>query len=180
MPSKDKQTTLELSPVDNQRLSNLCGQFDEHLRQIERSTMATITSRGSLFQVSGEPRSVQLASKALHALYEQSGREALTPHKVNLALQESSLEEENDSASGDDVTIKTKRGWVTGRGPNQKKYLRMIQQNDISFGIGPAGTGKTFLAVASAVDALQTDACAATDPDPTCGGGRRTTRIPAR
>ncbi len=152
-----EQQTFELSPLDNERLSNLCGQFDEHLRQIERSTMAQISARGGIFQLNGEVSSIVLARKAILSLYKMTDRESLTPHKVNLALQQSSLEEELIDDSADGINIKTKRGWVTGRGGNQKNYLAAILNNDISFGIGPAGTGKTFLAVASAVEALQTD-----------------------
>lgn len=152
--------TLELEPADTLRLANLCGQFDEHLKQIETRTGVEIFCRGNLFTVQGEERAARAARRLLQNLYKLSEHEVLTPSLINLHLQESGVEELGDSAGDaghEEVTIKTRRGTIRGRGPNQKTYLRSIVRHAINFGVGPAGTGKTYLAVACAVSALQED-----------------------
>jgi phosphate starvation-inducible PhoH-like protein len=153
-----ERRTLELEPADTLRLANLCGQFDQHLKQIEGRLGVEIFCRGNIFNVEGEPRQVRAAQRLLALLYEASANETLTPELVNLHLQESGMaemaEEEMSDADGE-VTIVTRRGMIRGRGPNQKTYLRSILHHAVNFGIGPAGTGKTYLAVACAVDALQ-------------------------
>jgi len=147
-----------LEPADNTRLANLCGQFDEHLRQIERRLGVEINNRGNSFRIIGDSESVHASAEVLKDLYKVSASETLTPNRVHLYLQESGiealLEEELDV---EEVVIRTKRGVVKGRGPNQKRYLHNIVTHDINFGIGPAGTGKTYLAVACAVEALERD-----------------------
>ena len=149
---------LVLEPADNTRLANLCGQFDEHLRQIERRLGVEINNRGNRFRIIGDSESVRATEVVLQDLYKVSLDEPLSPNRVHLYLQESGiearLEEEVDVA---EVVIRTKRGVVKGRGPNQKRYLHNIVTHDINFGIGPAGTGKTYLAVACAVEALEKD-----------------------
>ncbi len=156
-----QRISLELEPADTERLANLCGQFDQHLKQIESRLSVDVYCRGSLFTVQGELRQARAASRLLKQLYTLSESELLTPEVVNLHLQESGIAEiasEVETAPhADDVTIITKRGAIRGRGPNQKQYLRNIIQHAVNFGIGPAGTGKTYLAVASAVAALQAD-----------------------
>jgi len=158
-----QRINLELEPADTERLANLCGQFDQHLKQIEGRLQVDIFCRGNLFNVQGEARQVRAASRLLKQLYELSKTEVLTPEVINLHLQDSGIAEiaaaDSDQAAShpDDVTIITKRGAIRGRGPNQKQYLRNINKFAVNFGIGPAGTGKTYLAVASAVDALQSD-----------------------
>jgi phosphate starvation-inducible protein PhoH and related proteins len=156
-----QRINLELEPADTERLANLCGQFDQHLKQIESRLCVDVYCRGSLFTVQGELRQARAASRLLKQLYTLSESEFLTPEVVNLHLQESGIAEiasEVETAPhADDVTIITKRGAIRGRGPNQKQYLRNIIQHAVNFGIGPAGTGKTYLAVASAVAALQAD-----------------------
>jgi len=153
--------TLELEPVDTLRLANLCGQFDAHLKQIESRLTVVIFCRGNLFTIEGEPGLAKAARRLLQSLYRLTETEILTPDLVNLHLQESAIAElEAGGAAGDssqEIGIKTKRGIIRGRGPNQKKYLKNISRHAINFGIGPAGTGKTFLAVACAVGALQED-----------------------
>ena len=152
--------TLELEPADTLRLANLCGQFDQHLKQIESRLGVEIFCRGNIFNVEGDEKDVRSAGKLLSALYEASATETLTPEIVNLHLQESGLaemDETPDAAGRDEVTIATRRGVIRGRGPNQKAYLKAIGRNAVNFGIGPAGTGKTYLAVACAVDALQAE-----------------------
>ena len=145
-----------LEPADNQRLANLCGQFDEHLRQIERRLGVEVNNRGNHFKVIGEQASVQVAEEVLRHLYNETENEVLDPTSINLALQESGVEALVAKGPGADaVVVKTKRGIIRGRGPHQQQYLKNIQEHDLNFGIGPAGTGKTYLAVASAVDALE-------------------------
>jgi phosphate starvation-inducible PhoH-like protein len=153
--------TLELEPADTLRLANLCGQFDEHLKQMESRLGVEIFCRGNLFTVQGEERPQRAARRLLLSLYRLTETEVLTPYLINLHLQESGVNElgslQGPADSESEISIKTKRGIIRGRGPNQKHYLKNISMHAINFGVGPAGTGKTFLAVACAVDALQDD-----------------------
>jgi len=159
MPTALHSFDLELNPVDNQRLANLCGPFDEHLRQIELRLGVEINNRGSLFRIVGDAKPAKATKKVLVNLYQTTAHQTLTAAEINLHLQESGLQEllADDVNQAADVAIKTKRGTIRGRGPNQTQYLHNIFANDINFGIGPAGTGKTFLAVACAIEALQTE-----------------------
>jgi phosphate starvation-inducible PhoH-like protein len=155
-----ERRTLELEPADTLRLANLCGQFDQHLKQIESRLDVEIFCRGNVFNVEGEARQVRAAARLLQRLYEASATETLTPELVNLHLQESGMAEMADREAGEasedgEVAIVTRRGTIRGRGPNQKSYLKRITRHAVNFGIGPAGTGKTYLAVACAVAALQ-------------------------
>ena len=156
-----QRQTLELEPADTSRLANLCGQFDQHLKQIESRLGVEIFCRGNIFSFEGETRQVRAASRLLSELYASSESEILTPETINLHLQESGMAEMADSETSaeidGEVTIVTRRGTIRGRGPNQKSYLRKINSHAVNFGVGPAGTGKTYLAMACAVDALQTD-----------------------
>jgi len=155
-----ERLTLELEPADTLRLANLCGQFDEHLKQIESRLGVEIFCRGNLFTIQGPERTVRAAWRLLQGLYRLSATEVLTPDLINLHLQESGMDElrqEPQENAADEVSIRTKRGIIRGRGPNQKNYLRAISRHAINFGVGPAGTGKTYLAVACAVAALQSD-----------------------
>lgn len=159
MSTTAHSTDVVLEPADNQRLANLCGQFDEHLRQIERRLGVEVNNRGNAFRVIGDSSSVQAAEEVLRDLYEETATESLDPAKVNLLLQESGVEASVKEIPGlqDEVIIQTQRGTIRGRGPNQKQYLSAIKRHDVNFGVGPAGTGKTFLAVACAVDAMERD-----------------------
>jgi len=154
-----ESSDLVLEPADNHRLANLCGQFDEHLRQIERRLGVEINNRGSAFRVIGDAESVTAAAEVLKGLYDATEKEVLTPSAVHLFLQESGVEELLEQAPDDEqeVIIRTKRGVIRGRGPSQKRYLKNLLTHDINFGVGPAGTGKTYLAVACAVEALERD-----------------------
>ncbi|OOZ40907.1 phosphate starvation-inducible protein PhoH [Solemya pervernicosa gill symbiont] len=148
-----------LEPADNERLANLCGALDEHLRQLERRLGVEISNRGNHFEVIGDALAVTRCGDVLQALYRATESEVLSPPDIHLYLQESGVEAlaAAEPPAKDDVVIRTKRGQVKGRGPNQQKYLRNIVTHDINFGIGPAGTGKTYLAVACAVEALESD-----------------------
>ncbi|NIN61195.1 MAG: AAA family ATPase [Gammaproteobacteria bacterium] len=148
---------LELGPIDNQRLANLAGPLDGHLRQLERRLGVEINNRGSSFQIIGTRKSVDVCSGLLEALYELTKDEVLTTEKVHLYLQDAGIDEEPVIDTDQEITIKTKRGVIKGRSPNQRLYLRNILTHDICFGIGPAGTGKTYLAVACAIEALEQD-----------------------
>ncbi|AGA89509.1 phosphate starvation-inducible protein PhoH, predicted ATPase [Thioflavicoccus mobilis 8321] len=150
---------LDLAPTDNVRLANLCGQLDQHLRQIERRLGIEIGNRGASFRLIGDADGIEAGEQVLRTLYAVTANEVLTPEIIHLHLQDSTLEAGLDERRDrlPEVIIKTKRGLVRARGPNQQEYLHTIQRNDINFGVGPAGTGKTYLAVASAVEALETD-----------------------
>ncbi|MEO7064436.1 MAG: PhoH family protein [Dokdonella sp.] len=147
---------FSIEPADGERLANLAGPFDEHLRQIELRLGVEISNRGNVFRVTGADRPMRLAERVLRKLYDATEDETLTGAQINLHLSESGVDALGMSADGDlrEVGIKVKRGLIRGRGANQTKYLQAIAQHDINFGIGPAGTGKTYLAVAMAVDAL--------------------------
>jgi phosphate starvation-inducible protein PhoH and related proteins len=135
----------------------LCGPLDRHLRQVERFIGVEINNRGNNFHVSGDQKSIELTENVLKEMYAVTEAEPLSPERVHLFLQSMNLEEELEEVIENEVSIKTKRGIIRGRTPNQKLYLSNIQSHDINFGIGPAGTGKTYLAVACAVAAMEQD-----------------------
>ena len=165
---------LILEPDDSRRLANLSGQFDRHLRQIEQRLNIAIHNRGNQFALTGSEPSTQAAAELLRQLYRATDTSQLTPDEIHLALQTSGIEDlmsqlntpfepenepvnpaENDDSSNSGITlIRTKKCTIKPRGLNQQRYVRSVQKNDINFGIGPAGTGKTYLAVACAVEAL--------------------------
>jgi phosphate starvation-inducible PhoH-like protein len=149
---------IVLEPVDNPRLANLCGQFDEHLRQLERRLGVEINHRGNSFRVIGDEGPVRAAGEILKGLYQETAGGVLTPARVHLFLQQTGGQPavlEPPADEPEEVVIRTRRALVKGRSPNQQRYLQNILKYDISFGVGPAGTGKTYLAVACAVDALE-------------------------
>ena len=152
--------TFSLEPNDARNLAALCGQLDEHLRQIEKRLDITIHNRSNQFELQGHQDRCEMAATLLSSLYTEVTHGAhLSPETIHLRLQEADLEMLN-SAQQTDTTqdtvglIRTKRLSVRPRGQNQRQYVVAINQHDINFGIGPAGTGKTYLAVACAVRAL--------------------------
>ena len=148
---------LYIDNADNERLANLCGLLDEHLRQVERHFGVQVSNRGEQFRIGGPVAAADAAVDALERLYKVTLMEVLNPQRVHLTLNESDPEDLVQAHDGDHVVIKTQHGLIRGRGPSQQRYLKSIRKYDLCFGVGPAGTGKTFLAVASAVDALSRD-----------------------
>lgn len=148
---------IHLEPVDNQRLARMGGQLDENLRQLEQRLAVEINSRGHHFRIVGAPDNAEAAARVLRELYQVAERAEVSPEQVHLFLQDAGLELSQDEIDADEVIIRTRRGEVRGRGANQRAYLKSIRNHDLNFGIGPAGTGKTYLAVASAVDALESE-----------------------
>jgi len=153
--TQSAQRDFVLQPDDATRLANLTGPFDEHLRQIELRLGVEFANRGNVFRVTGDEKAALAAERMLKQLFDEAENETLTAHGIHVRLGNGGSERFADSEIvPQDVAIKVKRGVIKGRGPNQAKYLHAIATHDINFGIGPAGTGKTFLAVASAVEAL--------------------------
>jgi len=148
-------------PIDNTRLAHLSGAFDEHLRAIEATLQVRVNRRGGAFQVEGARAAAQRTMGLLQSLYDRATR-PIPPELVQLALVEASAPDGGQAAvppallpGPDAITLHTRRPDLRGRTPNQQQYLHHILSHDITFGVGPAGTGKTFLAVACAVDALE-------------------------
>ena len=153
------ELAFRLTPADNERLANLCGQFDEHLKQIEQRLSVQISNRGEHFQVVGLESAAQNAQKLIAHLYAATETETLAPERVHLYLQDAGLEHMQSSpqANVKGEIIKTRRATIQCRGIRQIDYVSSIKQRDLTFGVGPAGTGKTFLAVAAAVEALESE-----------------------
>jgi phosphate starvation-inducible PhoH-like protein len=147
-----KPVEVKLEPVDNQRLARLCGALDENLRQIESALDVTIARRGGKFTVRGEQ--AQRAAHALEHFYDRASGD-LTVEDVQLGLTELSSNADTGKAEGPQLL--TRRTELHGRTPHQVQYIENILAHDCTIGIGPAGTGKTYLAVACAVDALERD-----------------------
>jgi phosphate starvation-inducible PhoH-like protein len=153
------QQTLDLilEPDDPQRLASLCGPLDQHLRQLEQRMQVSIANRGGRFRVSGDAGRASSATDVLRRLYASTAERDLTPELIHLELQESALEAAAEEEPEPVPTVRVRRGSIHGRGRNQARYIQAIQRHDINFGIGPAGTGKTYLAVACAVEALESE-----------------------
>lgn len=151
---------FQLEPQDQRRLAELCGQMQQHITLIESQLKVEIANRGHLFQISGDEGRVRQARFVIEQLYQKTGADVLNQDDVHLALRDAGATLAYDVQShgaGKDIRIETKRGTITGRGDNQRRYLKRIFEHAVNFGIGPAGTGKTYLAVAAAVAYLAED-----------------------
>ncbi|MGL5467059.1 MAG: PhoH family protein, partial [Shewanella sp.] len=160
MSSKLTTMNLYLEPAETRRLASLCGPFDDNIKQIERRVGVEIVRKNNHFQITGLPRHCLSANNLLKQLYIETqtvkgSTPDLDPEQVHLAIQEAIALEQDDSGDDKALFIKTRRGIIKPRNPNQSTYVANITRHDITFGIGPAGTGKTYLAVAAAVDALE-------------------------
>jgi phosphate starvation-inducible protein PhoH and related proteins len=140
-----KARALDITlPADNQRLANLCGALDENIRQLEAAYDVAIARRGEHFKLRGEAPQMQRAAQALRRFYEQADK-PIEVGQIQLGVIEQTNLEQGAQAP---AALLTRKGDLHGRTPRQVEYIRQIQQHDITFGIGPAGTGKTYLAVA--------------------------------
>jgi phosphate starvation-inducible PhoH-like protein len=146
-----------LTPDDPRRLASLSGQFDEHLRQIERQLGIRINNRGNRFELLCREDAALRARRVIEDLFELTAKEDLDPERVHIALAEHTRNDSGSAPSADGLTINTRRRTVRARGPHQVAYTMAMRERDLTFGIGPAGTGKTFLAVAAAVEALTSE-----------------------
>ena len=147
---------ITLTPEDNTRLANLCGVLDENIKQIETALEVNINRRGSTFNISGKQDNMRLAAQLIENFYIRA-KKPLELEEVQLGLVEIDKLKPEDVAASAMPVLMTRRGDLHGRTPRQVEYLQQIQDHDITFGIGPAGTGKTYLAVACAVDAMTRD-----------------------
>jgi phosphate starvation-inducible PhoH-like protein len=147
---------FSLAGADNPRLANFAGPMEQNLRHVEERLGVEVRRRGYDLQVLGPAAAVANATAVLTRMYELSAQETLSPDRVHLCVQEFGFPRPvtEQAADGSETVVHTQRGGIRGRGPNQRQYLDQVRVNDLTFGIGPAGTGKTYLAVASAVEAL--------------------------
>jgi phosphate starvation-inducible PhoH-like protein len=144
-------------PLDNRRLGHLCGALDEHLRAIEAALGVAVTRRNESFRIEGPKRAAERAVLLLQSLYDRA-RKPIPAEQFQLALAQATHEDApqgGEAPADGEIVLRTRRADLQGRTPNQQQYLQHMLGHDITFGIGPAGTGKTFLAVACAVDALE-------------------------
>jgi phosphate starvation-inducible protein PhoH and related proteins len=147
---------ITLQPEDNSRLANLCGALDENIKQIETALEVNINRRGSKFNISGNQNNMRLAAQMIENFYVRA-KKPLSLEDIQLGLVEIDKLKPEDVSTTTMQVLMTRRGDLHGRTPRQVTYLQQIQDHDVTFGIGPAGTGKTYLAVASAVDAMSRD-----------------------
>jgi len=145
-----------LQPEDNARLANLCGALDENIKQIETALEVNINRRGGTFNISGKLDNSRLAAQLIENFYIRA-KKPIELEDIQLGLVEIDKLKPEDVTTSAMPVLMTRRGDLHGRTPRQVAYLQQIQDHDITFGIGPAGTGKTYLAVASAVDAMTRD-----------------------
>ncbi len=149
---------ITLTPEDNARLANLCGPIDENIKQIETALDVNINRRGATFAITGKKENMRMAAQLIENFYIRAKKQAIDLEDIQLGLVEvEKLDPDEVDTTAAMPTLMTRRGDLHGRTPRQVEYLKQIQDFDITFGIGPAGTGKTYLAVASAVDAMTRD-----------------------
>ena len=149
-----KTATFKLTPENNDALNNLCGQLDDNLHLIERHLAVEINHRGFQFKVIGPEDAVSSATTFINSTFKQAKTGPINAHEINVALQ-SIMNNQPEEPLTDSFTLKTSKTIIKPRGTNQLRYLKRIKENDINFGIGPAGTGKTHLAIAAGVSALE-------------------------
>ena len=158
MNAQPKQIEFTLEPMDNARLATLCGRLDEHIRQIEGHMGVEIANRSNAFRIIGETQRARQVERLLKDLYATTSmNKSLSAAAVRLALQETDARVAVAAVDDGETVLRTPKCVVKARTANQRDYIRNILTHDINFGIGPAGTGKTYLAVACAVDALERD-----------------------
>jgi len=148
---------ISLAEASNERLANFAGPMEQNLRHVEERLGVEVRRRGHDLQVFGPPGPAANAEAVLRRMFDLSASEAMSPERVHLCVQEYGFprsEPAGEPGTPSEVVVHTQRGGIRGRGANQKQYLDQIRAHDLTFGIGPAGTGKTYLAVASAVEAL--------------------------
>ena len=153
-----KTSTLEfeINPIDNSILANLLGTFDSNIRSIENELNIQIKNRGNLFLLEGQKRKLPLGERILLELHAIASKESIDKEKVHLVIKKIMNHQEKPSSSTEQPTfIKTPRREIQTRNMNQYEYIQSIRNHDVTFGIGPAGTGKTYLAVAAAIESLQ-------------------------
>ena len=159
MNDPPEQREISLAEADNDWLANFAGPMEQNLRHVEERLGVDVRRRGHRLQLSGPSGPLSRAEAVLRRMFELSASEPMTPERVHLSVQELGFPQSEDAvpavAPAGEVEVHTQRGAIRGRGPNQRRYLDQIRAVDLTFGIGPAGTGKTYLAVASAVEALQ-------------------------
>ena len=156
--SQQTSTTFALNPADNSRLATLCGELNSNIKQIEGHLDVKIVSKGNLFSINGNQNKADKAKDVLKTLYSKiSDQNTITSEQVHMTLTDVGSSIEEDKKENTRLVIATPRAKIQGQNPSQRHYLRQILTKDINFGIGPAGTGKTFLAVACAAQALNQD-----------------------
>ena len=144
---------ISIEEVSNGVIANLYGQQDEHLKLLANSTHTKINARGNQLQVEGTEENIEMVNNALQLMIDEAQTETLNLEMTHIILQ-GNYEATDECVDAEEVRIQTRKGVITGRSPNQKLYLHNIVTHDINFGVGPAGTGKTYLAVACAVEAI--------------------------
>ena len=153
---KEAESLLALEPDDNNRLANLCGQFDENLRYIETNISVNIANRGNSFRLTGTPEAVKVTCRILKQLYKITQFNNITKREIHLQIQQNQSDDSTDLNSNSEAIVTRKKN-ISARSQIQKQYMQAMVNKEVCFGIGPAGTGKTYLAVASAVNALETN-----------------------
>ena len=162
-PAQSIQRKFTLEPDNARRLANLCGHFDSHLKQIATHFDVRVFNRGNEFQISGKTSAVQYAEDIVQRLYREThngtevGSELIHLLMLEADVDAAHKKERSENSNAKPITIKTPKMTIRPRGPNQQRYVKTVFDYDINFGVGPAGTGKTYLAVACAVEALMRD-----------------------
>ena len=151
MSTNSYQLNFALEPDDTPRLVNLCGPMNSHIQQLEEKLDVKIFNRGNHFSISGTESLIKRTERVIKALYASTEAEELSPNSIHLYLQDTSLQRDGHRKA---MKIHTQQGVIAARNLNQEKYLQTMHTCALTFGVGPAGTGKTYLAVVAAVEAL--------------------------